>query len=578
MNILGLYGGFEWDANKSTDDNYDKTWVHDSGCTLFKDNKHIVSISEERLTGIKYDGNFPSKSIDYCLKYANVSNQDIDYIIIPSMVLEVFYRQYHEEIIENKIEKIFPNSTIKIVSHHLCHAASSIFSSEFISGSFITLDGAGSLVYGTDFKDIVHCENGLFGYFDKSKNVFRLFNNINETNDFGEYYNTSSRTVYMKKVPNIDHKTFDFESFRESVTGKIMGLSAYGRKIEKGIKKYIHFSSSNELLYDHFPYISFDYEKQKDDFKLKTAEEQAYILQRNFEEALLTYLRLLKENNYLEENICFAGGSFLNVLANSKIKKEFPNIHIPPFTNDSGLHFGAAAYGVFKFLNKDLDLPYNIALTGKKYTDKKIESVLIDNKIEFKKYDDFTLLCKKTSEAIEKNKIVGWFQNRSEFGPRALGSRSILMNPKHAENKDILNNRVKHREYWRPFAGIILEEHLNDYFEEDFMSPHMLYSFTVNSKKQKDISAIVHVDGTCRIQTINEKYHQETTTLLRQIYKDTGVPVVLNTSFNDNGKPIVESPQDAIEAFNNMDIDYLVIGNYFIAKKTSDKKIALNYD
>ena len=147
-----------------------------------------------------------------------------------------------------------------------------------------------------------------------------------------------------------------------------------------------------------------------------------------------------------------------------------------------------------------------------------------------------------------------------------LGSRSLLMHPGPAENKDIINSRIKHREYWRPFAGIILEEHLTDYFNEDFNSPYMLYSLTVKEGKEEELGAITHKDGTCRIQTVNDTMNERVTTLLNKFKQVTGIPAILNTSFNDNGEPIVESPQDAVRSFQNMDIDYLVIGNFVVRK------------
>ena len=168
------------------------------------------------------------------------------------------------------------------------------------------------------------------------------------------------------------------------------------------------------------------------------------------------------------------------------------------------------------------------------------------------------------SQYLDDNKIVGWFQGRSEYGPRALGSRSILMSPKYKKNKDILNSRVKHREYWRPFAGVMLKEYLHDYFEEAIDSPYMLYSQTVKEDKRLNLQAIVHEDNTCRIQTIEEG---KLATLLKHYNKLSGLPILLNTSFNDSGKPIVESPEDAIEAFLNMNMDYLVIGNKVVRRQ-----------
>ena len=565
MNILGIYGAFNWEANKSFDEHKDLTWVHDSGATLFINHQHICSISEERLTRIKNDGNFPINSIEYCLKEGDVSYEDIDEIYIPSMCLEVFYRQLNDGVIENKIKTLFTNAKFNIISHHLAHAASSVFSSDFDEGSIITLDGAGSLIYDSDYKQTLHAETNLIGYFNKKKNIFRIFNGITGTNNFGSYYHDTAHKIYCKKVI----KTIDLfdEKYRETWDGKIMGLSAYGKN--NAVENLKEYTSSKELSYNEFPYVIFENQKHS---ALKTADEQAYILQNNFENGLIDYFTELKKLNYLEENICLAGGSFLNVLGNSCLRNLGFNIHIPPCTNDVGLHFGAACYGVYKN-RQEVVLPKNIALLGKTYSNEEIEPEL--KGLDYHKFDTIDEVCRFTASQLAQNKIIAWFQNRSEFGARALGSRSLLMNPSLKENKDIMNHRVKHREEWRPFAGIILEEHLTDYFEEDCVSPYMLYSLTVKEEKINEIAAITHEDMTCRIQTITEEYQPETTQLLREYYKLTGTPVVLNTSFNDNGEPIVESPKDAVKAFTNLDIDFLVIGNYIVSKKT--KKTTFSY-
>ena len=196
----------------------------------------------------------------------------------------------------------------------------------------------------------------------------------------------------------------------------------------------------------------------------------------------------------------------------------------------------------------------NIALLGKKYSHKEIETELQNFNLNYKKYDNFEELCEFIAQELNQNKIIGWFQNRSEFGPRALGSRSLLMHPGPASNKDIMNSRVKHREDWRPFAGIILEEYLNDYFEENFYSPYMLYSLTVKEDKREEIAAITHVDYTCRIQTASQELYPEITILIQKFKEISKIPVLLNTSFNDNGEPIVETPSDAIQAFLNLDL------------------------
>jgi len=565
MIVMGIYGAFDWEANKSKNDQGDYTWVHDSGATLFIDGEHVSSISEERLTHKKYEGNFPTKSIEYCLEEGNISYEDVDEIYIPSMCVEIFYRRFYNGEIKEKVEKLFPNAKFHIVSHHLSHVASSVFSSDFNEGSIVTIDGAGSIMYGSKYEEILSYETNTIGYFNKEKNILRIFNGIRETNNFGAYYHDNSHRIYCKKTSKSIGE-YD-EEHRETWDGKIMGLSAYG-KSEKfdDCKEY---EKSKDLVYGDFPYIVF----QNKHYSLISADERAYIVQKNFEDAMVEYFSDLRDLNYLEDNICLAGGSFLNVLANSRIKSLGFNIHIPPCTSDSGLHFGAACYGVFKSKQK-VSLPKNIALLGKKYSDEEVETQLKKFKLKYKKYDNFEELCEFTAQKLSENKIIGWFQGRSEFGPRALGSRSLLMHPGPASNKDIMNLRVKHRENWRPFAGIILEEHLNDYFEEDFCSPYMLYSLTVKEDKRDQIAAITHVDHTCRIQTANEELYPEVTTLIRKFNDVSKVPVILNTSFNDNGKPIVETPEDAIEAFINLDIDYLVLNNYIISPITPSNKIS----
>jgi carbamoyltransferase len=280
---------------------------------------------------------------------------------------------------------------------------------------------------------------------------------------------------------------------------------------------------------------------------------------------MLEWMKELKEQDYINDNLCLAGGVFLNILANSVLRKNevVENIHIPPFPDDTGLSFGAACIGAFK--NNDVvKLPHNISLLGKTYDETEIEEVITDT--NYQKYDDFEKLCEDVSKLLADNKIIGWFQNRSEFGPRALGSRSILMNPTPQKNKETINKRIKHREEWRPFAGIMLEEYQEDYFIEDYPNEYMLYSLTVRPHKRKQLGAITHKDFSCRIQTVNDELHPEVTSLLQKYYKLTGCPVLLNTSFNDNGQPIIETPKDAIDTFNKIDLDYLVLNNFLITK------------
>ena len=186
---------------------------------------------------------------------------------------------------------------------------------------------------------------------------------------------------------------------------------------------------------------------------------------------------------------------------------------------------------------------------------------------EIDKYDDFEKLCEDVAKLLADNKIIGWFQNRSEFGPRALGSRSILMNPTPAKNKETINKRIKHREEWRPFAGIMLEEYQEDYFMETYPNEYMLYSLMVRSHQRRKLGAITHKDFSCRIQTVNKDLHPEVTTLLQKYNKITDTPVLLNTSFNIRGYPILSTIEDALYALENTEMDYVVIEDYLFSKK-----------
>jgi carbamoyltransferase len=558
MNILGIYGAFGWNSREN--------WLHDSGVTLFKNGNHVCSIAEERLSKIKYDGDYPIKSIEYCLSTGNLSEDDIDLIVVPSMGNMTFYTMHKEGEIQSLLQKKFPNAKLEFISHHVSHAYSTIFSCDYNEGSFVTLDGAGSLIMDNRGR-VKLAEDSTIGYFNKKKNIFRFFLTPSGINNFGHYYQTWSHHIYCKKT----EKEIDINDpkYRETFPGKVMGLSAYGSK-EKFADYDKEYTSTWEgmpgIVFNGFPDDQFGFFFSQ--YKRLNANDQAALLQKTFEDAGLEYFTALKEKGYLEDNLCLAGGVFLNVLLNTVLKenKVAKNIHIPPFTNDSGLHFGAACYGAHA--NKEqVVLPENIALLGKEYSDEEIlESIKNNEKVKYKKYDNFEQLCEITSNYLNENKIIGWFQGRSEMGPRALGSRSILMNTRNKDNKEILNERIKHREYWRPFAGAILEKHHKNYFNEKFSTPYMLYSQTVKKNKVKDLSAITHKDGTCRIQTVNESINPKLNNLLESYYEISGVPALLNTSFNDNGQPICETPSDAVKTFLNIDIDYLVIGSYIVSK------------
>ena len=370
-------------------------------------------------------------------------------------------------------------------------------------------------------------------YFNKRKGKFRY---IPFNGEWGLLYQTWSHHIYCTKTKK--KISYDDPKYHCSFNGKVMGLASYGSG--KHIQKLYEFGH-------YFPEVVFDMQDPRP-YPISSSDK-AQLLQYNFEESL-TELMLRLDEDYLEQTVCLTGGVFLNINANTKIVQTLKNrkFHITPFVSDCGLSYGAAAFGAS--LWNDVKVPPDLAFLGKEYvTPKEIKGDNLD--------------LKKVAQYLEDGKIVAWYQGRSEFGPRALGNRSILMSPKYKENKNILNEKVKHREEWRPFAGVILKDYLQDYFEESIESPYMLYSQTVKEDKRDKIPAITHVDNTCRIQTVSEGILSE---LLEEYHKVSGVPVLLNTSFNDNGKPIIETPENAMDAFLNMNIDYLVINNTIIGK------------
>lgn len=550
MIIVGIYGAFEkGDINHPSAANVtnpDTNTIndaaqHDAGCSIFIDGKHICSINEERLSRIKYDGNFPKNAIKYCLETASISPDDVDIVYYVTTYSTAVSFHYNEETILKFVRPEFPKAEVRFCGHHQAHAASTVFTSPFNEGTFLTVDGGGSGLYDPYQNNIFFAENNSIGYFNKEKKVFRLYNMPEQNvNNFGNLYSHVSSRIYA----TIRQKAITDWTDCISSVGKIMGLSAYGSLEE--------YAGEYSVINHTVPYVAFP--EGGWNVVPKTPADAAAWIQKLFEDAMLAWLKELRKY-HLDDTICFAGGSYLNIVTNTLIKQSgmFDNIHIPPFTDDAGIHFGAAIWGCFEE-GETIELPDNLALLGKEYSNEEIKSYLDAFGLKYSAYD-----VNDVADRIQDQKIVGWFQGRSEHGPRALGSRSIFMSPTKAENKDIINKRVKHREEWRPFAGIIREEDVADYFEEGFVTPYMLYCQTSKTDK---LPAITHADKTCRIQTVTESQNSRVYELLGKL----DLPVVLNTSFNDNGEPIVETPCHAITSFLKMDIDTLVIGDFIVDK------------
>ena len=276
-------------------------------------------------------------------------------------------------------------------------------------------------------------------------------------------------------------------------------------------------------------------------------------------------------------NLCFAGGVALNCTANSRILNEtqIKSIFIPPFANDKGQAIGNALLGYYNFFNKTKKIAFRNDYLGKKYSNLGIMNSILRkpemNIMKINKYYDFEFklekgITKAAAKLIAEGNIIGWFQGRSEYGPRALGNRCILADPRKEGIKNRLN-KIKQRESFRPYSPSILYEYVNDFFHIDFESPFMLFSVRAKDGKRNDIPAVVHIDGTARIQTVKRKNNKKFHDLIEEFRKISGIPLLLNTSFNLGGEPIVETTADAIGCFLRSELDFLVIEDYLIKRK-----------
>jgi len=525
---------------------------HNSGCAIIHDGK-IVSISEERLDRKKNSDGY-IKSLFYCLKALKINVSDVDLFVSSS---------YHKRLPDNFMGDLVSLGVKKekfiTVDHHLSHAYSSYFLSPFKKSLVVVIDGLGN-------------ENDTESYY--------VADNKKITKVGG---NNSKRSMYQG-VGRAYESFTNYCGWSAQEAGKTMGLAAYGKDSGNGINLFeisenceinsklngnyyhgaVNFAKNNNL----------NFGRQFSGFKNKDA---AFYIQDQIEKIIIELINRLY-SKYKIDNLCLAGGVFLNGIVNKKILDETPikNIFIPPCCDDTGQPLGNALYGYINKFGNPKDIHLKHAYLGREYKDKEIIDV-IEKKQEiyplpyevksknfgYKKYKDIT---KPVAKLLHEGNIVGWFQGGSEIGPRALGHRSILTKPNPAKMKDVLNERIKHREMFRPFAPIILDEYKSDYFEISTESPYMLLVAKSKPSQIKNISAVLHFDKTGRLQTV-KKINGKIYNLLKEYKNISGIPVLLNTSFNDSGEPIVESPRDAMGMFAKNEIDYLVLNDYLIWKK-----------
>lgn len=562
MIILGIYGTTDWLPDE-------KNFVHGSSASLIIDGNYVGSAEEERFTRKKYDGVFPENSIKFLLSKHNIKYEDVNIVSYSSGPCWNTYLDISTGKLKTFIKKIFPNAEVCVVDHHLAHLSNSLFTSPFDDCNILTLDSGGDHYLQKSRKGLEYEINqGSFNYAKKEPFDLKIYNTFFNNMEIGNFIAYMSLYIMTRmRKASFNLKTYSKKEL-ESNPGKIMGLSAYGNyknvKPKTTIFKYIKISKFHQPsilcnLYDNF-YL---------EFETYSPEDIASWTQHIFEEVIISFLKGIPEN-LKSENLCISGGCGLNILLNSKILDLglYKNVHVSTSPNDSGLSLGSALLTANEF-EKKIILPKNIGCVGAEYNNEEVKKALIENqeKINFVQ-KDYNEIYDIISEELKNNKIVAWHQGKSEYGPRALGNRSIFANPSF-DNKQLLNEKVKFREHWRPYAAIVMEEFLDDWFITKKKDSHyMLFNSIVKEDKRVLLKSVNHVDNSCRIQTVNEEINDKSYNLLKKFKEKTGVPVLLNTSFNTiPGEPIVETPFDAIKSFLYSKIDYLVINNYLITKK-----------
>ena len=558
-------------------------YYHDSAAALLKDGKVIAAVEEERFSRTKFDDSFPKQAIDWCLKESGISPKNLDsvafydkpilkferlldnYIAVAPKglysFLSVIPKWIHKRVwVKDEILKHLKgfNGTIIFPEHHVSHAAHTFFTSPFNESAILTVDGVGEWT------------TTAFG--SAHDTTIELTNDIRWPHSVGLFY--SAFTYFLGfKVNEGEYK--------------LMGLSAYGKpKYYDLIMKNLVDVKDDGSVHLNMKYFSFTYDKVmtnqnfSDLFGITPRKEDSNAEQIHYdiaasaqlvlEEILLRMVKHVHKKTGMK-NLCLGGGVALNGVVNYRILKEgpFENLHIPPSPGDAGSAVGCAQYLYYchkknkRKLEHNAEMIQNNVYVGPSHSNDEIKSFLDMNKIHHK-YLETDSLLETTAQLIAEGNVVGWYQGKMEWGPRALGNRSILADPRNAEMKYTLNEKIKHRESFRPFAPCILEEHLSEYFDIDIPSPYMLFVAPV--KKPEKIPAVTHVDGTSRLQTVSKDTNPLYYDLIKEFYKITDVPVLINTSMNVRGEPIVNTLEQAYNMIIKTDMDYLVMGNYNIKK------------
>jgi carbamoyltransferase len=570
-----------------------------ASAALVCDGRLIAAVEEERFNRVKYAAGFPAAAIRYCLKEAGITLSDIDHVAVPRnpyarLATKLFYAIQMPSFarerarvmtkftgIPEALAHAFDSDPGKLkakfhrIEHHQAHLASSYFVSPFEEAALLSADGLGdfaSTMWGTGRDNRMHIDGAIafphsLGLYYSAVTQYLGFLK------FGDEYKVMGLGAY-------GHPRYT-ETFRDIVRFNDTG-GEFGFRL--GLEYFTHHKTGPEMSWaeaDKTPVLGKMFSEQM--AKLLGAparrpeeplEERhmdlASSLQARLEEVYLGMLRKLAARTKAKA-VCLSGGVAFNCVANGKIfdSTPFEKIYVHPAAGDAGLAVGAAFYVWHQTLGRPRSFVMDHAYWGPAYSQPEIAAAIQNSPVAQDGFNIIELsddeLFRRTAAIIADGKILGWFQGRAEWGPRALGNRSIVADPRRPEMKDTLNRRIKHREIFRPFAPSILAEKTADWFAKSYPSPFMTLAYSVQPDKRDKIPAPTHVDGTGRLQTVTREANPRYHALISEFEKQTGVPVVLNTSFNDN-EPIVCRPEEALDCFQRTQMDALVLGNSLITR------------
>ncbi len=586
-------------------------FYHDAAVALLKDGELIAAAMEERFSRKKHDNSFPEQAIEYCLRFAGIQGADLDYVVFYEKPLVKFERillstlatfpssldVWRNSMVSWLKEKLWIKNLIQskvgvrydrvlFCDHHMSHAASAFFASPFREAAVLTVDGVGEWTTTT-----LGVARSKWKTDESGQNEIELFQEQRFPHSLGLLY--SAFTAYLGfRVNNGEYK--------------VMGMAPYGQpryvdKVRKLIRlnpddgsfhldmSYFSYHHSADQSYNHaFVDLFGEPRHPESDFftmltnpersaeKAMMDENQRYAdiaasIQTVTEEALISIaLYLHKKTN--QKKLVMAGGVALNTKANYRLLNETPfeEIYIQPAAGDDGGALGAALWAYHIVLGKPRDWVMPHAYWGEGYTDGQCADFLKSRDIQYESFADEAQLLDMVADGLTRKKVVGFFQGRFEWGPRALGNRSILADPRTEEMKEVVNTKIKFREPFRPFAPVILRDRAAEYFDYPSVQEHeapryMLMVAPIKADQQDKIQAVCH-QGTGRLQAIERETNPRYYGVIERFGQITGVPIVLNTSFNLRGEPIVSSPRDAWNTFQNSDIDYLVLNTFLVRK------------